>query len=95
MIKVPNKIILSRTDNIGDVVLTLPLAALLKRHNPNCKITFLARHYVKDVVIHCDAVDDFIDWEPLKSQSTHDIAKHLHADAIIHVFPNKKNCSSC
>lgn len=84
------KIIISRTDNIGDVVLTLPLAGLLKQRYPDCEIIFLARRYVKDVVDLCEAVDGFIDWEPLKSQSIDHIAHALDADAILHVFPQKK-----
>lgn len=86
----PNKIIISRTDNIGDVVLTLPMAGLLKKQYPNCEIIFLARNYVKDVVTHCTAVDTFLDWEALRDLPVSEIAKQFQADTIIHVFPNKK-----
>ena len=43
-------IVISRCDNIGDVTLTLPMAAWLKHQNPAIKIYFLARSYVKDIV---------------------------------------------
>ena len=33
-------IIISRTDNIGDVVLTLPLAGILKENFPKAKVYF-------------------------------------------------------
>ena len=62
----PQHIIISRTDNIGDVVLTLPLAALLKQYYPQCKVSFLARNYVKDLVLSCPAVDAFINWNEIK-----------------------------
>ena len=35
------RIILSRTDSIGDVVLTLPMAAALKQSFPGCTVVFL------------------------------------------------------
>ncbi len=41
----PENILVVRTDRIGDVVLTFPVAAILKKHYPNCKITFLLREY--------------------------------------------------
>ncbi len=41
------KILIVRTDRIGDVVLTLPLASILKKHFPDSEITFLVREYTK------------------------------------------------
>ena len=35
------KIIISRTDAIGDVILTLPICGILKMYYPDCKIVFL------------------------------------------------------
>lgn len=74
------RIIISRTDAIGDVVLTLPMASLLKRIMPDSEVVFLGSSYVKDVVACCHDVDAFYDWK----QS--DLAD-IHADAIIHVLP--------
>ena len=47
MIK-PQNLLIVRTDRIGDVVLSLPLAGIIKSEFPNCKITFLVREYTKD-----------------------------------------------
>ncbi|MBS0359697.1 MAG: glycosyltransferase family 9 protein, partial [Proteobacteria bacterium] len=88
----PSRIIISRTDNIGDVILTLPVVALLKEKFPQAKIIFLARNYVKDIVAAYPAVDQFIDSESLLKQSPEEqlkLFKALNADTIIHVFPNK------
>lgn len=88
--KQPEHIIISRTDNIGDVILTLPLAALIKKQWPNCKISFLARDYVADVVKLCYDIDHFISWDQLQNSSNEDaIAQFADADWILHVFPNK------
>ena len=44
----PNNILIIRTDRIGDVILSLPLAALIKKHLPECKISFLLKEYAKE-----------------------------------------------
>lgn len=84
MQKLPNNftLIISRTDSIGDVVLTLPMAGYIKKHFPQCRIIFVGRNYTRDVVALSEHVDDFISWD-----ETHTLPK---ADAIIHVFPVKK-----
>ncbi|HLO90706.1 MAG TPA: hypothetical protein VK172_06015, partial [Lentimicrobium sp.] len=89
----PNHILLSRTDSIGDVILTLPLAGLLKHHFPGVKITFLGMPYTKDVIESCIHVDQFLDWSMLRSMNEKEAAellKSCHADLIIHVFPRKE-----
>ena len=43
----PKNLLIVRTDRIGDVVLSLPLAELVKRHFPHCKVTYLLREYTK------------------------------------------------
>ncbi len=45
----PKNMLIVRNDRIGDVVLSLPLAGLIKKHYPDCKITFLLRNYTKDI----------------------------------------------
>jgi ADP-heptose:LPS heptosyltransferase len=82
------RIILSRTDSIGDVVLTLPMAAALKQAIPGCTIIFLARKYTRPVVELCGHVDEVVEWD------TGSLLKSLHADAIIHVFPVKEICQA-
>lgn len=83
---------LSRTDSIGDVVLTLPMAGLLKKYYPQCKIFFLGRTYTKDVAALSEHVDGFVNYDELMAM---DRAKcrvalrDLSADVFIHVFPRK------
>ena len=96
----PNpKIIISRTDNIGDVVLTLPLAKALKEKYPQAEILFLGKKYIKPLIDCCENIDQFIDWDTLSAmparlshsggpedESVH-FLKELKAEIIIHVFP--------
>lgn len=90
--KIPllKSIIISRTDSIGDVVLTLPLAGILKKEFPKARIIFLGRAYTRDIVNCSENVDEFVDWDELRDRSLKsktDFFKSLKADAIIHVFP--------
>jgi heptosyltransferase III len=84
MPKLPDNfsVILSRTDSIGDVVLTLPMAGYIKKYFPSCRVIFLGRNYTRDVVALSEHIDEFISWDETK-----DLPK---ADVIIHVFPVKE-----
>lgn len=85
MEQVPNNIIISRTDSIGDVVLTLPVAAVLKKHFPGLKIGFLGRAYTKPVIEACSWVDEFIDLGDFMQSETTVCGEA--PEAILHVFP--------
>lgn len=65
------RIILSRTDSIGDVVLTLPVAGVLKETFPDCTIIFIGKSYTKPVIDRCRHVDQFADWDEIKIGSSH------------------------
>jgi ADP-heptose:LPS heptosyltransferase len=76
-------IVISRTDSIGDVVLTLPMAGWLKKEYPGVCITFLGSDYTKEVVDACVHVDRFVEWK-------HSVDSQLESDLFIHVFPRKE-----
>lgn len=79
----PKHIIISRTDSIGDVILTLPLAGLIKKEFPNCSISFIGQPYTQAVIERCNEVDQFI------SKADFIVASAtFEADTIIHVFPD-------
>ncbi|HEU5364029.1 MAG TPA: glycosyltransferase family 9 protein [Hanamia sp.] len=85
MDRLKKNIIISRTDSIGDVVLTLPIAKILKDAFPEIKIAFLGREYTKPVVLACKYVDEFID---LKDFLKNDIQIcNEKPEAILHVLP--------
>jgi len=46
----PKNLLIVRTDRIGDVILSLPLAGIIKKYYPQCKITFLVKDYTKELV---------------------------------------------
>jgi heptosyltransferase III len=81
--------IISRTDAIGDVVLTLPVAGVLRSLYPSARILFLGRAYTRDIIEACTHIDGFLDWDQLKESSPDQQLTATAADTIIHVFPNK------
>ena len=86
-------ILISRTDSIGDVVLTLPMAGIIKQFLPQSKLIFLGRNYTKDVIALSEHVDEFISYDDvLKLNASEQIEtfKKLNATHIIHVFPVKE-----
>jgi heptosyltransferase III len=86
-----DKIIIARTDSIGDVMLTLPLCGLIKKVYPKVDIIFIGRNYTRAVIECCGHVHQFISYDDLLALSSAeqcDSLKAVNANAIIHVFPN-------
>lgn len=84
----PGHILICRTDNIGDVVLTLPLAGFLKSRFPGVKIDFLCRDYAAPVVAGCRHVDRVITLETLGDPVS--FFAGLGIDTIIFAYPDKR-----
>jgi ADP-heptose:LPS heptosyltransferase len=57
---IPKNILIVRTDRIGDVVLSLPLASILKKNFPECKVSILVREYTKALADNNDYIDEVI-----------------------------------
>ena len=81
-------ILISRTDSIGDVILTLPLAGMLKQFLPGVKIGFLGKKYTAPVINACEFVDTFIDVEDFMENAPMICGEPVQY--ILHVFPKKK-----
>jgi heptosyltransferase-3 len=93
MIQNPKHIVISRTDSIGDVALTLPLVGILKKKFPNTKISFLGNTYTKPVIESCEHVDEIWEWaelQKLNQQEQINFLKSKKIDVFIHVFPRKE-----
>ncbi len=89
----PFTVIISRTDSLGDVMLTLPLAGIIKKFIPGSRIVFLGKEYTKDLVTCCGNIDEFLSLEELRKLKTKERPlrlKSLNANAILHVFPDKE-----
>jgi len=53
-------ILIVRTDRIGDVVLSLPMAEIIKKHYTYCKVSFLVRDYTKEILSNNPSIDETI-----------------------------------
>lgn len=87
----PKNLLIVRTDRIGDVILSLPLAALIKKHFKNCKVSFLLREYTKPLVVNHPTLDDII---VLKEKNNNlllkeniKLIKSCNFDSCIIVYP--------
>lgn len=84
------RIIVSRTDSIGDVVLTLPFCVRLKSLYPEAALVYLCKAYTKSVVECFAPVDEILLLEDLEHMSKVERKQALFADMILHVFPHPK-----
>lgn len=84
-------ILIARTDRLGDVVLTIPLASIIKKYLPECRITFLVRSYTKDLLVNNKFIDEVLIWneeEPLRNNINKFKSKNI--DAVFIVNPSFK-----
>jgi ADP-heptose:LPS heptosyltransferase len=81
------RVLVSRTDRIGDVVLTLPLCGLL-RERLGASVIFLGRAYTRPVLEAAEAVDEVLDWDDAATPAARRaLVASARADAVVHAFP--------
>jgi lipopolysaccharide heptosyltransferase II len=93
MIK-PKNILIVRTDRIGDIILSLPLARIIKSKYPDCKITFLVRNYTAAIVLGHPYIDEVIILREADGKipinENVDLLKDKNYDTGIIVYPTFK-----
>ena len=88
-------LIISRTDAIGDVCLTLPTIGWLKSIHPHWRITLLVKAYAAPVAHACHWIDQVaVLPEEMNTGELSNWLHDMHADQIIHVFPNRRIAES-
>lgn len=80
------RIILSRTDSIGDVIVSLATAAYIKKHHPETFIYFVGKKYTQAIIEKCPYVDFFLDRD--KIVAAKEFPSYVVADAIVYLFPD-------
>lgn len=97
IIDISNKTVaVSRTDSIGDVVLTLPICAWIKNKFPTTKIVFFCKSYTFDVLKCYPFIDEIVcfnQWNEISDKEKIKSIESLSIDTFIHVFPNKELAS--
>ncbi len=88
MLPEPGRIIVSRTDRIGDVVLSLPVFASLKECFPKTETVAFVREYTTEVVSAFHAVDRVVVYNQTESlRETVAKLRAVHADIILLLYP--------
>lgn len=86
-----NRILLVRTDRLGDVILTLPLLPVLRKHFPDSHIAMLLRRYTGEIMEGNPYVDELIWYDDVDGLIPFGaMRKTLHNkkfDAVIVVYP--------
>ena len=86
------KILLVRTDNIGDLVVTLPMIELIKQDNPGHEVWFMVQDYASAVMDAAPGVDGWLSWTRLSKLPPKEAAQEIKAqkfDMAIVVHPNR------
>ena len=81
-----SRILICRTDNIGDVVLTLPLAGYLKGLIPGVQVDMVCRAYAAPVVRCCRHIDRVLALEELDIDR---LFREQEYDTVIFAFPHR------
>ena len=97
MIDLNNKrVLISRTDSIGDVVLTLPICVWIKKKFPSCTLIFLGDTYTKPVLECLPEIDEIMEWSALQQMpeaNKVDILRAQKIDVFLHVYPRRELAS--
>jgi len=83
------RFLIVRTDRIGDVILTLPMARALKRCRPDAHVAFLIRSYTAELAAADRNVDQIITLDDHLPSFTRTITelRESHFDVVIHTHP--------
>lgn len=79
------RFLVSRTDNLGDVILTLPLCGVIKQIWPEAFVGFVGKAYTRPIIEACQYIDAFIDRE----QVLQDKSLFAGYEVTMMVFPDR------
>lgn len=85
------RFLLSRTDRLGDLVLSTPVAATLKKEFPECEVFFLARDYAAEILDLHPHVDGVLRvdslGEMLRAKQLTKLLRSYEFDAVLALYP--------
>ena len=82
-----DRILISRTDGIGDLLLTTPLIHSLKTSYPGAKITVLVSKYANDLLLNNPDVDSTIIYDKKERKTALPAIKSGEFDAVVAAYP--------
>jgi len=86
----PSKVLIARTDALGDLVVTLPLVHALKAQFPDVKVDVLVRAYASPIAHHAIGVDRVVEWSTELAGTRGGVAllRDGGYDVVVHAFPD-------
>jgi heptosyltransferase-3 len=78
------RVLVVKTTQLGDLVISLPVAGALKQRDPQCVVILLTNRKTIDVARCCLDVDEVYS-EPETAEGLHALLMSLHIDIVIHV----------
>ncbi|MCH1575287.1 MAG: glycosyltransferase family 9 protein, partial [Flavobacteriales bacterium] len=95
----PHKILVARTDALGDLVLSLPILRALRNRFPKAQIDLLVRPYAEAVARASQDVDHVLVWTDKAAKSAHDhgpgLLKRAGYDAVVLAYPDAAVVAAC
>jgi heptosyltransferase III len=90
----PRRILVVRTDRLGDVVLTLPMFAILRCRYPDARLAFLGRRYVAGITSPHPCIDEHLWYDDGREEvpfyrMLREIRRHRF-DAVFVVHPRPR-----
>ena len=88
-------IIVSRTDKIGDLILSIPAFATLRSMYPDATISVLVRNYNYDIVKSLPCIDEAIAIDSYSDDELKTKIRKLKADAFVALYSDAKVLKLC
>lgn len=84
-----DRILIAKTTHLGDLVISLPMAAVLKRHYPHSTVIFLTHTRTADVAKRCLDIDEVYPMPDAIGQLP-DLLRQLNIDVFIQTNTSKE-----
>jgi ADP-heptose:LPS heptosyltransferase len=85
------RILILRTDRLGDMILTLPMVSVIKKYLADARVIFGIREYTKPIVEACPDVDEIVTIDAeLSASEIAKVLREVKADVIIVPSPKFK-----
>lgn len=87
------KVLITRTDALGDLVVTLPMVRALKSTHPGIQVDVLVRGYAIPVAECANQIDTVVEWTSAMAADPKGTGAQAlaaaHYDAVVFAFPDK------
>jgi heptosyltransferase-3 len=87
------RVLLSKTTQLGDLVISLPMAAALKKQDPQCTVILLTNCKTIDVARYCTDVDE-VYGEPATAAERLALLRSLNVDIFVQVNTSREMATS-